>query len=39
LDMAQKENDIGILKKECDRLTEELKKTKFVYKIFLILKE
>nr|CAD2202080.1 unnamed protein product [Meloidogyne enterolobii] len=28
LDMAQKENDIGILKKECDRLTEELKKTK-----------
>uniref|UniRef100_A0A915N3W2 C2H2-type domain-containing protein n=1 Tax=Meloidogyne javanica TaxID=6303 RepID=A0A915N3W2_MELJA len=28
LDMAQKENDVGILKKECDRLTEELKKTK-----------
>uniref|UniRef100_A0A915M9A7 Nucleoprotein TPR n=1 Tax=Meloidogyne javanica TaxID=6303 RepID=A0A915M9A7_MELJA len=28
LDITQKENDIGILRKECDRLTEELKKIK-----------
>lgn len=33
-DITQKENDIGILRKECDRLTEELKKIKFVYKKF-----
>ncbi|CAK5090518.1 unnamed protein product [Meloidogyne enterolobii] len=28
LDMSQKEDDFGILRRECDRLTEELKKTK-----------
>lgn len=28
IDVSQKENELGILRKECDRLTEEIKKTK-----------